>query len=388
MKHVDIAIVGAGNVGVSLAIALSENYSVALLNQSALSAKDNSEVDNRVFAINRVSEHWLDSLGVWSGIPCDRRCAYQRMRVWDDGADSDIEFDCRETAEPNLGHIIENNVIQHALLRQLATCESVRVHAPISLTDITQYNDAVEISAGNIRYRARILIAADGANSWCRQESGIVVNQQSYEQTAIVSTVSLNTPHRYCARQVFLPTGPLALLPLFDPTTCSIVWSLDNNLVDQYMALSPDAFSAALTQHFGKHVGDITLVSDRFAFPLIKRQAKQYVHGRVVLVGDAAHTLHPLAGQGLNLGLGDAVNLFAILQDRTVLNNPKRLLAYSRERKAENQRMQHVVDGFHYLFSNDNNGLKTLRQFGLRRAAKSAFLKRQFIRSALGDTLL
>ena len=386
MKTVDVVIVGGGMVGATLACALAErHFQVAVVEARPPQPFDpEADWDLRVSAISRASQRIFEHLGLWPAMQAMRVSPYDRMVVWEEGG-GEIRFDAAEMAEPDLGHIIENRVIQLAAWQRLERMDGVLRCCPARLEtlEIGPEWARVGLDDGEV-LQARLVVGADGARSRVRDLAGIGHSEHDYGQKGIVCLVDLERDHQYTAWQRFLPSGPLALLPLSDVRQCSIVWSADRPLADELMALDDAAFSARLQAAFGDRLGRLQVCGRRAAFPLAGRQAAHYARPRLALVGDAAHTIHPLAGQGVNLGLLDAADLAGRLQPGRDPGAWPALRAYERARRSEDVLMMRAMEGFRYLFGNDLTPLRLLRGAGLALADRLPALKQAFMRQALG----
>jgi len=384
----DIAVVGAGPIGAAAALGLAQaGYSVALVDARERQSRPDAEasVDLRVFAVSRASQRLLESLGAWPLIAACRLSPYRHMTVWDDHGR--VEFDAAEVADPDLGHIIENGVIQGALHECLAQMPGIHWYAPDRLEQLS-----VEAEGARLRLRdagrihARLVVAADGGRSACREMAGIDVTPVDHGQTALVAHVQSEHSHGQTAWQHFLPTGPLAFLPLADGR-CSIVWSTSHGEAKRLMSLDAPAFGEALQAASEDVLGRLRLDSERASFPLCSQYAERYIDERLLLLGDAAHTVHPLAGLGMNLGLKDVSALLSIMSrardhghdpgERAVLRR------YERARKPDNRLMLHALDGINRLFRSELPGLDLARGWGMRLFDRSGPLKRAVIRRAM-----
>jgi 2-octaprenylphenol hydroxylase len=389
-SHYDIVIVGGGMVGASLACALGNSpFKVALLDQRVAPAPPAEGFDVRVSAITLASRALFENLGAWDLMVRRRVCPVERMHIWDESGSGSITFDAAEIAEPCLAYIIENSVIHTALLERLQQFTNVHLLCPVVPKSIELAGEQASVGLRDGRQLvARLVVGADGADSLVRRVAGIDTQRLDLGQTGVVATVVTERPHENMARQRFLRTGPLAFLPLADAHSCSLVWSAESALAAELVALEPDAFIARLQAAFGDRLGSIRAVSARAAFPLALGHARAYCAPRAALIGDAAHTVHPLAGQGVNLGFLDAASLAEVLlaaqQARRDIGDVAVLRRYERWRKGENLGMVSVTGGFRYLFSNDLPGLSQLRGLGLNVMDAARPLKNALTRRASG----
>ncbi|MDF2867899.1 MAG: hypothetical protein K0S11_1369 [Gammaproteobacteria bacterium] len=388
-KHYDLIIAGGGIVGLTLANLLADSgLKIAIFDQQSLNLPTlTQDYELRVSAITHASQELFQHLGVWPAIEAMRLSPYTKMYVWDASNEAHIEFEAREVAETNLGHIVENNVIQRTLLQQLIKSSWLDLIPNTTLEKIKLSSDGVEVKMTNGQtLSANLLVGADGINSKVRELAGIAVDYQAYGHMAIVATVCCEKSHGQTAWQCFLPDGILAFLPLADLHTCSIVWSCDTSVAERLLRLDEPAFAVALQDVFAKHLGKIELLSKRLSFPLAMRHARHYVVPRIALVGDAAHTIHPLAGQGLNLGLADALGLAQVIiatsQKQRDIGLLANLRAYERWRKKENLSMILAMQGFKALFGSSLPPLVWLRGQGLQLVNKIPMLKHFFVRRA------
>jgi 2-octaprenylphenol hydroxylase len=388
----DIAIVGGGMVGMALALALAQqsSLSIVILESAAEAAAFRPDVyHHRVSALALSSMRIFQALHVWNDIKAARVSPFTAIQVWDTHHRTDLNFVCNEIGEPVLGYIVENIILQQCLRAQIKTLPQVHYMAPVTLREYREDDNGVTlITKDNQHYRARLAVAADGANSWLRDQAGMNVSTVDYDQEAIVATVTTEFPHEKIARQIFLPTGPLAFLPLAEASTSSIVWSLPKAEARRLAALEQEIFQQELTQAFAERLGDVCTVGKRFVFPLKKQQAENYVSGRVVLVGDAAHVIHPLAGQGVNLGLLDAASLAEVILDavrtRRDVADTASLRRYERWRRADNLALLTGVDIIKQLFASEKIPVRTLTGLGMAVTSRLAVLKNIFTRYAVG----
>lgn len=395
----DVLVVGAGIAGSALAVALSgQGLRIALVEARDLPA-DPGPVDPglkgfdvRVSALTPGSVDLLARLAVWPAIEAYRACPYRHMTVWDAEGTGRIDFDSAEMNLPALGTLVENSAITAALASRVRRAPDIEVLAPRRLEQAQRSADGVIVTLDDgTRCAAALTVGADGALSPLRERLGFATREWSYGQRAIVATVETERHHADTAWQRFLPTGPLALLPLPDSADhhyCSIVWSLDDDAVDAVLALSDADFCAALADAAEHCLGDILDSSPRSAFPLRQRHAVNYVEPGVALIADAAHTIHPLAGQGINLGLADVDELAGVVVEARQRGLPPGALSvlqrYQRRRKGSNLAMMAAMDGFRHLFGSRRLPLRWLRNVGLRQVDALPAVKKRLMRQAMG----
>ena len=384
----DALIVGAGMIGSTCALALArKGLSVAVLDKQLIYRETQGE-PQRVSAINQASENILRHLDAWTGIAVSRPQAFERIEVWDSKSSGTISFDAADVGLAHLGHIVSNDAVSSALHQALTSETSVSLRFGETPAAITSSGAGVAITLDNGEtMRAYLLIGADGANSKVRELAGITHQESAYDHTAIVATVTPEQSHNSCARQRFLPSGPLAFLPLAD-NKCSIVWSAKTDKAEQLLALDDNAFALELTNAFEGRLGNIFKVSARAEFPLLRRHATDYIGERIALVGDAAHTVHPLAGLGANQGFADAAALVEVVANAFSQNRDPAshsvLRRYERWRRGENALVLKVMDGFHGLFGTDNTALSRLRGLGLNMTDNVPLVKEALVRYAVG----
>ncbi len=385
----DIVIAGGGLVGLSLAAVLGKvGFKVAVLEtrQPDVDWPEGS-IDLRVYAINRASQALFVEAGAWSAMQ-SRAAPFRDMRVWDAGGHGDIHFDSAELGEPYLGHILESRVIEKALLDVIADLPGVRLHCParVKAFEILENRQQIELEDGDL-LGADLLVGADGKDSRVRGYAGIHAKASDYGQQALVAVVATEHPHAETAWQRFLPTGPLAFLPLMDGR-CSIVWSADNQEAKRLIALDDADFCTALGEAFDHRLGSVLECGERVLFPLRRQHAARYVAPRVALAGDALHVVHPLAGQGVNLGLKDvrelADTLFQARRGRRDIGSLPVLRRYERARKGDNLAMMLVMDGFKHLFGSRVAPLRWARNLGLNLVDAAPAVKNQIMRMAMG----
>lgn len=386
----DIAVVGAGMVGSAMALALAQaGFRVALIEAKTPEAwRESDEVDLRVVALAPSSCELLRELGVWQQVASSRVSPYRRMRVWDGENGAALDFDAADRGEADLGHIVENRLIQHALWQAIERDGRIDVRCPASVvaTEIEGDARALALDDGT-RVAARLVIAADGAASPLRTLLGIATRERDYAQRGVVAHVRTQRGHEGTAWQRFLPGGPLALLPLADGR-CSIVWSLPEAEAQRVLALDDAAFKAELGCAFDFRLGQILDTTKRAAFPLKLQLAQRYLGPRFALLGDAAHTVHPLAGQGVNLGYRDVAELRDVLvaarETQGDIAAESTLRRYERRRRSDNALSAHAFDAIGRVFDWQAEPLVFARGLGLRAVNALAPLKRLLIDKAAG----
>ncbi len=383
----DVLIVGGGVAGLSLAARLGgAGLSVTLVDAREPELTwPAGTVDIRVYAITRASERLFAELGIWPRLKELGVSPFREMRVWDAGGSGAVHFDSAEVGQPYLGHIIEARVIVKALCEALAAMPGVALHWTAPVQTFTGHGGVTLDDARVLE--GRLLVGADGADSQVRDAAGIHLRQYDYGQRAIVAVVTTERLHKETAWQRFLPTGPLAFLPLADGRS-SIVWSAERVEAERLMALDNATFCGALSQAFDLRLGQVIACGERKLFPLRRRHAACYVKPGVALIGDAAHVIHPLAGQGVNLGLGDVRELADVVTDAIRKGrNPGDyavLRRYERARKGPNLAMMTAMDGFKHLFGVSAQPVRFLRSAGLTIFDAAGPLKHRIMRYAMG----
>ncbi len=387
-----ILISGGGAVGLTLAALLAGGRSdvrVLVVEPRESPRWRADTMDLRVYALSRASQHVLERARAWATIAGRRACPYERMHVWEGDARGvgSIEFDCADIGEPDLGHIVEDVLLRDALLACLSTSSRVRiaVGSAVTAVDMRPTGAHVTLSDGTT-VNASLVVAADGGESPVRAMLDLPTVARSYGQSAIVAHIASERPHVHVARQRFLPGGPLALLPLVDGRS-SIVWSLPTARADALAAASDADFLAALAEAAGDVLGQLGPISARARFPLQIMHALRYCCARGVLVGDAAHVAHPLAGQGMNLGIADAACLAAEIDAALAGGRDpgdlRVLRSYERRRKAENMNMLLGLDALHYLFKLPG-AAAPIRALGFALTDAAGPAKHWLMRRALG----
>jgi len=389
MQSYDLTIVGGGMVGLTLAASLANTpLSIAVIEANE-GPQLTVEPGRRVSAISYASRAIFESLNIWQQLNSERISAYKTMQVWEKDSFGKIDFSAAEVDCAQLGYIIENDQIQAALLHSLKKQQNVTFYVQEQLSDIAIGEGEAWLTLKSAKMlTSKLVVAADGANSWLRNKLDIPLTRWDYNHHALVATVKTELAHENCARQIFTAEGPLAFLPLFEENLCSIVWSVPPEKAQQLLALSTLEFNRELARTFDNRLGYCELHSERGSFPLTMRYARDFARHRVALVGDAAHTIHPLAGQGVNLGLLDALSL-----SQTILENMhadkdiglyENLRFFERWRKTEAAQMIASMELLKRLFAGHNPLQKTVRDLLLVITDKVSPLKKQFIRQAMG----
>ncbi len=391
----DLLIVGAGMVGSALALALQHSgLEILLLDGSPLSVPrfdDAAPFEPRVSALSAASQRILDRLGAWQGISERRASPYSNMQVWDGSGTGQIHFSAASVHADVLGHIVENRVVQDGLLERLHDSE-IGLLANARLERMRRSGDEWLLTLADGRnLRAPLVIAADGANSAVRRLTGCETREWDYLHHAIVTSVRCAEPHQNTAWQRFTDEGPLAFLPLQrdgKQDWCSIVWSTTPERAEKLMALPDEAFCAELERAFEGRLGAVLQADPRVCVPLRQRHAKRYVAEGLALIGDAAHTIHPLAGQGVNLGFLDAAvlaeELLKAYERGERLADVKVLSRFERRRMPHNLALMAAMEGFERLFQADPLPLRWLRNSGLKWVEQMPEAKALFVRQALG----
>ena len=387
--QIDVAVVGGGVVGAACALVLArEGLEVMLVEGREPPRWSPSHPDLRVYAFAPDNAALLDAAGVWDAVRAARAQPYRRMRVWDAAGGDELRFDADALGRTQLGWIVENALLVDRLWAALPAA-GVQVRCPARVEAMEQDADGVTLRLDDgTRIDARLAVAADGGDSTLRRLAGLEVAAHDYAQRGVVAFVRTGEPHEDTAWQRFLPSGPLAFLPFADGLS-SIVWTLPDAEAERVLALDEASFGRELTQAMGGQRGEVALASPRAAFPLKRQLARDYVAGRVIVAGDAAHVVHPLAGQGVNLGLRDVAALRdgirAATAKRADWDAPHRLERWARQRRSENATAAHAFEGINRLFSNDQMHLTLLRGPLLGLAGKLPPLVDFFWRHAAGQ---
>ncbi|MEZ5543882.1 MAG: FAD-dependent monooxygenase [Lysobacteraceae bacterium] len=390
-RKLDAIVVGAGLVGASAALGLSRiGLRTALVDVGAPPSWNPQDApDLRVYAISPGSSDLLDHLGAWQSIRTARAQPYRAMRVWDAASPQDeLHFAADDAALPALGHIVEQNLIQSRLWHALQHASHIALHRPSRVVELHQDEDCVSVELDDGQHlKARLLIAADGAASPLREKLGISTTGRDYHQRGVVGFVRSEKPHRETCWQRFQPGGPLALLP-FTEGRCSFVWTLPEADAARVLALDDAAFAREFERASGSCLGTIQSSSPRAAFPLKLRLANTYAKGRTLLAGDAAHGVHPLAGQGVNLGFQDVAELLSLIETAHAqgqdIGSPHLLQRYAARRRSDDTLAAYAFDGIERLFGTDALLPTLLRGPALGLVNRLTPVKRFFARHASG----
>ncbi len=412
LQHYDIIVVGAGLVGAAFALRMARIFTekvslnsaqnpgrVALLEARAIAPSESPSAtafDPQVVALTEGSRQWLETLEVWQN--CESRaCPYNRMQVRDGEGTGCIEFDAAEVQRANLGHIVENSLLRASLLKAIAEQDNIDLYCPAPVQSLRRDGDSITVSLPHgDQLTSSLVVAADGANSPTRKKMDFKLRTWGYEHIAITATLKTEKPHGFTARQWFTPSGPLAFLPLrssAEENPCqardiSIVWSQTAEQAERLMALDKTAFCRQLMITSEGALGTVELASERLQFPLTQRHGVDYVQAGIALIGDAAHTIHPLAGQGVNLGFSDArvlaEELGLALEQGSSLGDLQTLKRYQRRRKPDNLSMMAAMEGFKRLFEREELPVRLLRNIGMSGLNRLAPLKNRIIRQAMG----
>ncbi|MCB1756449.1 MAG: UbiH/UbiF/VisC/COQ6 family ubiquinone biosynthesis hydroxylase [Gammaproteobacteria bacterium] len=386
----DVIVVGGGMVGATLAAALGRSkLSIAVIEASEpLPFQPDQPYDLRVSAVSIGSQRMFEAVGAWQAMLDKRACPYRRMLVWDGEGGGETLFDSGDIYQPVLGNIIENRIIQLSLLEVVKGMDNIHWLCPESVESIAETSSGISLElASGKTLSAKLLVGADGANSAVRRLSDIAVDKQPYHQHALVATIETELPQQDITWQRFVPSGPQAFLPL-KGNRASMVWYNSEDEVKRLKALDNETFRQEMLATFPERLGGINSIIERGSFPLIKSHAETYVKNRVVLIGDASHTIHPLAGQGVNLGLMDAAALVDIVLPLQAAGKDfgtlKVLRKYQRARRGYNTLMISAMDVFHHAFKERPLPVRLLRSAALDFADKVGPVRNLAMKYAMG----
>ena len=390
-SQLDVIILGAGIAGLSLALALAkQGFRIAIVDRAPIMSVPPTNPSLRVFAITKANCNAWQSLAVWDTI-CDLRepSPLRQIHVSDAATQARIQFDSQAIGVPTMGYLLEQEVLLFALQQALmAFSENVDYHVIVPERVSIDAKHATVLLSDGKTLSASVVVGADGAKSWLREHLRFALTQHKYNQMAIVAQITTQKAHAATARQVFLDDEILAFLPLADSHQCSIVWSVNEEHAKVLMALDDEIFLQKLSAAFGNTLGDLSATSQRLTFPLIRQQVSQYIQPRVALVGDAAHTIHPLAGQGLNMGLQDVWRLVDVLitakQKQRDIGAYDTLRRYERWRKTHNVMMAASIDALKQGFALQNPLIQQARALGMRAIDTLNCCKDPIVRYAMG----
>ncbi len=385
-----VTIVGGGLVGLALGIALArENISVAVIDKGAPQRELAPEFDGRASAISRASYNLLRHIGVWPHIG-DEAEPIRDIRVTDDDSAAVVHYDSESLGKEPFGFMVENRCLRQALHARARELPMLQWLAPREVADAIcdEHETRVTLADGDVIH-APLLVSAEGRGSILRERFGIRAREISYGQTAIVCAIAHEKPHHGLAQERFLGVGPFAVLPLTRQRSC-LVWTESAEAAPLYLAMPDDEFCEQISARLGNYLGNFTLVGRRFSYPLKLNLARDFVRHRFALAGDAAHGIHPIAGQGVNLGYRDVAALTELVVEASGLGldvGSEALLAhYQRWRRFDSVSMSAVTDGLNRLFSNNNTVVKMARRLGMRIVDRLPPLKRFLSRDAMGLT--
>jgi len=387
----DVIIIGGGLAGNTLAGLLAGKGLHCKIIEAAekIEKPESASHDPRALAITHASRGILDSIDVWQHLPENRVGYFRGMTVWDENGRGKIEFDSADICQPTLGYIIEQNVLQSVLEKVVGNIPGVQVYNGTKLRDIKWHDESISVELDNdTQLVTRLVVAADGIHSSSRNLAGITFKEHDYQQQAVACIVRTALPHGEIARQRFLTHGPLAFLPMNSAHQCGVVWSTLPEHAAVLLNMDAEEFNQTLQTAFDNTLGEVLESERRGCFPLRRAQAERYCKERFVLVGDAAHSVHPLAGQGANLGFLDVASLAQLIlsaRDKNKDYASQRVLrAYERWRKLENHMMMMALEGFKYTFENQSPPVQILRNKALDFANSIVPLKHTIMRHAMG----
>ena len=388
-QRFDVVIVGAGLAGATLACALQPSgLNIALLDRNPLPHRPEGDYELRVSSLNRGSENILRQINAWQYVDETRAYAYQKVQVCQENSTSTLSFDCADVGEPYMGRMIENANIVHGLITRAKTNNNISLINDISITNLTLEDDVATLFTDQGEIQASLVVGADGPRSLMRRLAGFEEVQGFYGQQCIVGTIHFDGNHQQTAWQKFLSTGPLGILPLA-PGYCSLAWSCENEFAQARLNESEGEFTTALETALAGQLGQVLAAPKRISYPLSHMHPQQYVAHRLALIGDAAHTIHPLAGLGANLGITDAGALAKVIIEKSSEKNfdpghYQLLRRYERWRKPLNQVYLSTMSGLNMAFSENLGAFSQLRSAGLRIADKVTPAKHYLMLKAMG----
>lgn len=384
----DVAIIGGGLAGGAMALALAgAGLSVACIDSEDPKVMLKAEFDGRCSAIALSAKNLLEAIGVWDDIAPEAG-PIEEIRVSDGNSPLFLHYDHEDVGDEPFGFMVENRINRQALIKAMGKADNLDYLAPARVVSTTRQSSGTTVSLADGRtVHARLIIAADGRRSKTREEAGIKLTSWPYHQTGIVCTVETEKPHNGIAHEHFLPAGPFAILPMRGHRA-SLVWTEKSRLVPTIMALSDDDFHEEMMTRFGDFLGEVKIVGPRFSYPLSLQYAERATDERLVLIGDAYHGMHPIAGQGLNFGLRDVAALAEVLVEAKRLGqdigSAAVLARYERWRRFDNTLMLSLTDALVRLFSNDIAPIRHARDIGMAAVNKVPPMKKFFMRHAMG----
>jgi 2-octaprenylphenol hydroxylase len=382
----DIVIIGGGIVGLATAASLAAfDFNIAVVDAKDIKVNLSGTTDLRVYAINSASQQLLTNVKAWQNISATKLSPYLKMFIWDELSSGSLKFSAQELGSAHLGHIVEETVLKNALLDIISKLPNISLHANTQLKSVNISDDCVFIETDSGDIKSKLVIGADGANSWLRNELSFECKATPYENHAIVCNLSTQYAHEQTAYQRFTHEGPLAFLPLKDAHKCSIVWSVPPKQARELMSQSNEVFCQSISKALDFKLGDISNLSQRVSFPLIERQVKPFIKNRAILVGDALHTIHPLAGLGVNLGLADVAGFVTSIKEcKTTFDDHRTLRHFERSRKGEVLALTKLMKIIQQSFSSSAYLPGWLRGMGMNIINQSIFIKSQIIKLASG----
>lgn len=392
MKHCDVTIIGTGMIGLSLAALLSKrHFSVALIeSETHVLSWPRESLTTRVSAIHRASHRLFEYLNIWEKIDPAAYAPLKTMQIWD-CAGTQIDFDSADVHVAQMGWIVENRAIVKALCESLQHDSTVDFYCPNKPAHFILENNLAKLTLHDqTTLSCDLVVGSDGAHSWLRQRMPVTLEERPYYHKAITAVIESSKPHHHCAYQKFSDTGPIALLPTSRSHQTALVWSADHDVSDNLLQESDDAFSHTLTKALDGRLGICTVKSSRHQFPLIRRHANDYVSAHCALIGDAAHTIHPLAGLGANLGLMDAACLAETITNARDRKKPigslRTLRRYARWRKADNAVTMATMDVLKNIFCTNESVVNMARNIGVNLLNNCPIAKKQIMRKAMGES--
>ncbi len=389
MQNFDVIVVGGGVAGLVASIEMAQaGLQIALIESREIQEPKLGQ-HLRVSALNVVSERILRQMDCWEKIPAQARSSFREIAVCDADGEGHVEFSYLDIGRSYLGHIVGNEALIKTLLERAELLPSFTLLCPAEPQALRIDSESLTLKTmDGAVLKAKLIVGADGANSWVRKALNIPFAETSYDHTAIVATIKSTHSHRHIARQRFLEKGPIAFLPLHDTHHCSIVWSTSPDHAAELMRSDLETLAKKMADSIDSELGEMTVVDKPVAFPLTMRHVSHYVHPRVALIGDAAHTIHPLAGQGMNLGILDAACLAEVVinnfQSQRDIGFVQNLRRYERWRRGDNQLMIEAMAFFKSGFATQQAFLKNLRDFTLAFTNRNRWLKKIFMHNAMG----